>query len=65
MCTPSAPKAPTTPKADPLRVLLSRDRFDKKSGGYRLPARTVTSDTGGAGGGFSLPSYNPGLNTGV
>ena len=62
MCTPKAPKASTTPKADPLRVLLSRDKYNTSGGGsgYLLPPRsTQTASTGG------LPMTGVGLNTRV
>ena len=40
MCSSSPPKAPSTPAPKPLRVLLSRDQYDKASaGGYLLPPR--------------------------
>ena len=53
MCSSSPPKSSTTPAQKPLRVLLSRDQYDKASaGGYLLPAR-----------GFRVPGFS-GVNPG-
>lgn len=60
MCSPSTPSAPPPQeKPDPLRVLLSRDKFKGGTGGYLLPPRQVDQRTFGSSPGTSVSA---GLN---
>lgn len=62
MCSSSPPRTNTQPEQKPLRILLSRDQYDKRSSGGSAPGGPYP--TVGSGGSNAAPavSFGSGRN---